>query len=201
MVTETARLRECESVIEKGVATFMDVGRALAEIRDKKLYRDSHKVFEDYVKERWGHGRAWAYQLIGASAAAQNVTDRIHSNPKAPKLPTPNREQARALAKIPSEKQAEAWEEATSNGKPTGAKVEAARQRISGGVTFDVGEIERAAKEKKKELKNGQPIVGAKVRKECLSLHGKLCRALQAIGVYDEFIEPLSQIATRLRTL
>jgi uncharacterized ParB-like nuclease family protein len=73
--------------------------------------------------------------------------------------------------------------------------------KISGGMTFDVEEIEAAVAVMPKPKKNGRPVVSAKDRKDCLTVHAKLCRSLMAIGIYDEFIGPLSQIATRLKEL
>lgn len=121
MVTERARLKDCERAIERGMSTFVEVGKALAEIRDSKLYRDTHKTFQAYVKQRWGHDRNWAYSLIDASGAAENVSHAIQN---------PNARQAVELAKAPAEKQAEVWEKVTSEGEPTAAKVKAAVQEI-----------------------------------------------------------------------
>lgn len=33
---------------------FLDVLRSLAEIRDQRLYRETHATFEEYVRHRWG---------------------------------------------------------------------------------------------------------------------------------------------------
>ncbi|HWJ88533.1 MAG TPA: hypothetical protein VNS12_10715 [Pelagibacterium sp.] len=62
--TETSRLAVCEGIISRGVTVFIEVGKALTEIRDGKLYRASHKTFEAYCKERWEIGRSRAYDLI-----------------------------------------------------------------------------------------------------------------------------------------
>jgi hypothetical protein len=51
---EETELMECEQVIEKGLAAFEDVGCALANIRDNRLYKATHKRFERYCKDRWG---------------------------------------------------------------------------------------------------------------------------------------------------
>lgn len=119
MVTEKARLKECERTIERGMATFVEVGKALAEIRDSRLYRDTHGTFAAYVRQRWGRTRDWAYKVIESSSAALNVDRGIHP------LPTVER-QARELAKAPPERQSEVWEAASEDGKPTAAKVRAA---------------------------------------------------------------------------
>ena len=46
--SEKVRFKECESVIKKGIGTFLEVGRALAEIHDNRLYRETHKSFKKY---------------------------------------------------------------------------------------------------------------------------------------------------------
>jgi hypothetical protein len=47
-----SRLETLERVIESGLRTFVEVGEALMEIRDQRLYQDA--TFEDYCRERWG---------------------------------------------------------------------------------------------------------------------------------------------------
>ena len=61
---EATHLARCEGVIGRGLTVFVEVGRALAEIRDAKLYRVNYKTFEAYCKERWEIGRSRAYELI-----------------------------------------------------------------------------------------------------------------------------------------
>ena len=65
------RLRELEATIEQGVHTFVDVGLALLEIRDTRLYRASHATFDAYCRERWGWQRAHAYRLIDGAKVAR----------------------------------------------------------------------------------------------------------------------------------
>ena len=60
----------CEAVIERGLATFVEVGAALLRIRDGRLYRETHATFEDYCRERWGMSRIHAHRLIEASEVA-----------------------------------------------------------------------------------------------------------------------------------
>lgn len=70
---EQADLRTCESVISKGINTFREVGRALAQIRDAKLYKAEYKTFESYCTTRWGFGRSYANRLIEASGVPEVV--------------------------------------------------------------------------------------------------------------------------------
>ena len=70
---ETVRLSQLEATISTGMQTFVDVGRALLEIRDGQLYRQEFGTFEDYCRDRWGIARRTAYQLIGAVQVVENV--------------------------------------------------------------------------------------------------------------------------------
>lgn len=83
--------------------------------------------------------------------------------------------------------------------KAVEAGKEEVKRRISGGVTFDVEEIEGAAEaEPARKLKNGAPLVSTKDRKEAVALLDKLGRVLTRIGLYERFISPLSQIRETL---
>jgi hypothetical protein len=66
----TTRLTELEDVIQRGMDTFVEVGAALFEIRDDRLYRASHTTFEDYCQERWGMSRRHANRTIEAASVA-----------------------------------------------------------------------------------------------------------------------------------
>ena len=82
-----ARLVECEAVIERGLASFMEVGQALLEIRDSRLYRETHGTFEDYCLVRWSMTDRRARYLIDAVAVGTIV-------------PVQNEAQARELAPL-----------------------------------------------------------------------------------------------------
>lgn len=71
---EAGRLAELEAVVDRGLQTFVEVGRALGEIRDRKLYRQTHSTFEDYCRERWGFSRSRGYRLIEAAEVAELVS-------------------------------------------------------------------------------------------------------------------------------
>jgi hypothetical protein len=50
----TQKLAELERVMERGLQTFVEVGKALADIRDGELYRgQGYATFEDYCQQRW----------------------------------------------------------------------------------------------------------------------------------------------------
>jgi hypothetical protein len=64
---EHKRLHSLEQTVAQGLETFLEVGLALAAIRDERLYRERHARFADYLRERWQLSRGRAYQLIDAA--------------------------------------------------------------------------------------------------------------------------------------
>ncbi len=91
---ELVRLQHLEGVVARGLSAFVEVGNALREIRDSKLYRETHPSFEDYVGERWGISRTYAYDLIGSS----QVVERLSAIADVP--PPSNEAQARELVPL-----------------------------------------------------------------------------------------------------
>lgn len=68
---ERERIATLEATIELGIRTFVEVGSALSEIRDARLYRFTHGTFEDYVSDRWEMSRSKAYRLIEGAEVAR----------------------------------------------------------------------------------------------------------------------------------
>ena len=66
-------LRELELRIERGLETFVDVGEALMEIKERKLYKESHTSFDTYCRERWGFRKRYGNRLIAAANMAEIV--------------------------------------------------------------------------------------------------------------------------------
>lgn len=64
-----------ERKIEAGMQTFREVGTALLEIRDTRLYRETHTSFEVYCAERWDLDKNRAYQFIGAAEVSKALGD------------------------------------------------------------------------------------------------------------------------------
>ncbi len=73
-VPDRTRLEELELVVERGLGTFVEVGLALAEIRDARLYRETHGTFEAYLDERWDMSRSRGYRLIDGARIAELVS-------------------------------------------------------------------------------------------------------------------------------
>ncbi len=59
-----------ERKVEKAV---FEAGKALMELRDRRLYRSTHSTFEEYCKDRFGFQRRHPYRLIEASAVFDNL--------------------------------------------------------------------------------------------------------------------------------
>ena len=68
--TESARLKELESLIDSNVSL---VGKALFEIRESKLYKQTHGTFEDYCQERFTMSRNYINKQIKAAETVGNL--------------------------------------------------------------------------------------------------------------------------------
>ena len=116
-LTEQREFTDCEAIIEKGWETFVEVGRALARIRDKKLYRSEHDTFEAYCREKWQYAKSHVYRLIGA-AEVLTCLSPIGD------IPVPSHEaQVRPLIGLEPEKALAAWKRAVE--KAHGAMITA----------------------------------------------------------------------------
>lgn len=116
---ETTRLTELEIIIDHGLQTFVEVGNALLEIRDSRLYREQYPTFEEYCRERWNFTRMRASQLIAAAEVVSNVNNCLQ-------IPA-NEAQARPLTKLTSQIQRTVWPivvDTAPNGKITASHVQ-----------------------------------------------------------------------------
>lgn len=105
---------------------FYEAGTALRELRDKRLYRSTHRTFEEYCRERFGMQRAYPYRLIDAATVVDNLS------PIGDILPT-TESQCRPLARLDMDEQCEVWQQAVceAGGKvPTGRIVKDIVQRL-----------------------------------------------------------------------
>ena len=116
---EATALDDLEGIVEKGLATFVEVGNALRRIRDQRLYRELHSTFDDYCKERWGISRFYAHRQIEAA----NVAGALLPNGNTPTTESVARELA--PLKDQPEKLQEAWSETVEQHgpKPTAKQV------------------------------------------------------------------------------
>ena len=119
-VTFQETLAACEQVIERGLKNFVEVGSALLSIRDQRLYKETHKSFESYCRERWQMTKTNANRLVQGAEVAVNLTPMGV-------IPTSERV-ARPLTGLKPEQQVEAWSNAVeaAGGTPAAKDVEAA---------------------------------------------------------------------------
>jgi hypothetical protein len=131
---ETGRLAELEHIVDRGMDAFVEVGQALAEIRDRRLYRATHRIFEDYCRDRWGFGRTRAHRLIEAAEIVEMLP--IGNTPA-------NEAQARELVPLKDDEQAvvEAWRDARDEAAQLGQRLTA--KIVTNAVQKRVGRIKR----------------------------------------------------------
>ena len=147
-----SELSHYEAIIQKGMDTFVEVGTALLEIRDRKLYLNAHETFENYCRDRWAMTRRHADRQIEAAQVVVNMRPIGLKSDPLPKTES----QARPLAKLPKEEQSKAWKEAVdkTNGKPTAKAVQevvdarlgkpTGKSTVNGVVRDDPPDIARA---------------------------------------------------------
>jgi len=123
--TERNRFRELEDIISEGLETFIEVGKALAEIKDKGFYREDFKSFESYCTSIWDFSRSYGDRLI---RSAEIFSDLEKVVPIGTILPG-KENHIRPLAKLETPTQrAEVWQEVVNtapDGVVTAKHVEA----------------------------------------------------------------------------
>ena len=88
-------------------------------LRDKRLYRSTHRTFEEYARARFGFNRSRSYQFIDAATVVDNL--------KCPRfvgiLPT-SEWQIRPLTSLEPDQQRQVWQEAVEK---AGGKIPSGR--------------------------------------------------------------------------
>jgi len=117
---EAEELERCETVIKKGWGTFLEVGRALATIRDKGLFKGKYDTFDRYWKKELGVSRSYAYSLIESAA----VNDQLSAIADIEVKPL-NEAQLRELIPVKEDRRVDAWKRAVelAGDKPITAKI------------------------------------------------------------------------------
>jgi DNA modification methylase len=112
-------LAECESVIERGKAAFVEVGEALAEVRDRRLYRQlGIGTFETYCRVRWGWTRDYGHKLLNAARVVRAIEGNVDHGLQPPR----SEREARPLVALKDDPEAvrAAWAEAVATAPATG---------------------------------------------------------------------------------
>lgn len=136
-------LREREQLERLVERAFYEAGRALKQLRDRRLYRDSHETFDEYCRHRFAFTRRHVDYLVAAS----QVVDNLMRTDCSQILPT-KEYQVRPLAKLSPEQQRECWRqavEAAGDKAPSGnvvkSIVDKIRERTKIPVPYTEGEV------------------------------------------------------------
>jgi len=144
---EQKELALCESIIDKGWETFVEVGRSLTRIRDQKLYRAHSDTFEIYCRDRFQYGKSHVYRLIGAAEAVTHLA--------LGGIPGPTHEgQVRPLIGLPVDKAQAAWQKAVDKAGKGMVTAKLVRDAV-----FEV--MGAAASKKPKTRKKSELLKGA----------------------------------------
>ena len=199
---ERERLR-LERQVERSI---FQAGRALKELRDQRLYRSSHKTFEEYCRDRFGFTRMAASYKISAAVIVDNLStiglqnqedleDAEMSTIGLQILPTSER-QVRPLVGLEPEVQRYCWQQAVAKAGskvPSGRIVKDVVQRIREKTPrpnpYRVGEI-------CKLIVKGNPDLRGKGGCWCLvdSVYDFSCRVRTWDGSHQVKIENLKSL-------
>jgi len=163
--SERARFQECEQIVARGFNTFLEVGCALAEIRDNRLYREDYPgwTFDQYCKKIWDLTKTHANRQVSAYHVVNLLESKWHqlvSNPEeskmtpmgaissdTPKILPTNERQTRPLTELKSnEDVCKAWFEGVV------PQVQDGQKKLTGALVGKaVREVEGEVKKKRRE--------------------------------------------------
>lgn len=104
-------------LIERVGNAFYISGMALAQLKEERLYRNTHLSFDEFCQDLFGYSSDYAYLKMAAAKVYQNLLNRADSSPEIPTngrqpiLPTRQR-QLRPIvkAKLAIDAQIEVWQ-------------------------------------------------------------------------------------------
>ncbi len=148
-VIENQRLDQLEDIVSKNLRAYYEVGIALLEIRESRLYRNGYETFEDYCRDRWDMGINYSEKIMNSAKVIDNLKSRTNGTTQ----PQSER-QTRPLTRLSAPLQIEAWKKAVETapeGKITAKHIEAVVVQ----VTKDEG-----GEKKQKKTKSPRKIWG-----------------------------------------
>jgi len=99
-VHEARRLAELEKMIARGKQTFVEVGLALADIRDLRLYKGEYSSFREYCQKKWGWEKRYTNYVIAGAEAVRSLPEKVGTA-------VPTLAAARELARVPTAQRGE----------------------------------------------------------------------------------------------
>ncbi|MDF5728915.1 MAG: hypothetical protein PUP92_13035 [Rhizonema sp. PD38] len=135
--------------------SFYECGKALMELRNRRLYRSTHRTFEDYCHDRFGFTHRNVNYLIAGSMVVDNLKvgtngSQIHDETETncSQILPANERQVRPLTKLEPDQQRQVWQlsvEEAGGKVPSGRIVKDIVQRVMERATvsnpFLVGEV------------------------------------------------------------
>ena len=104
------RLTHLENIIANNQRRFYEIGKALKEIKESRLYKLTlFETFEAYARARWDIGKSQVYRLIDAYCVVSNLS------PIGDILPG-NESQTRPLAQLEPLVQRKVWKDFLNTG-------------------------------------------------------------------------------------
>lgn len=187
--TERSQLAMCEQVIERGKRSWIDMGRALREIRDARLYRATHGTFEDYCEQRWEIAPSQAYRLIDGAAVVANLPNWGDAPPR--------ESYVRPLAGLAPEQQREVWAAAEA-AAPRDAQ---GQPKITGRLVAEAaGKVVPLRRAAAVTLRPGQPEESARALLEAweprdlVKLYSELGYAMHQRGMLNNWREVIQDV-------
>jgi hypothetical protein len=111
---ERAQLAELEQIVSVGLGAFLAVGRALTEIRDRKLYTAAgYDTWHGYLRQRWDLSESRGHQLMASAATADAL---VAVGAELPPSESHVRELSPAVRQVGAERVAHAWAEIVASG-------------------------------------------------------------------------------------
>jgi hypothetical protein len=107
-----------EDAEHKARSSWVTMGWALRKIRDEDLWKPEYNTFADYVQDKLGYKKSWAYEIIDAGEVALSV-------------PITATSQARVLTDLTQEAQEAVWDKAqeiAAEGGSRGVTVKALKE-------------------------------------------------------------------------
>ncbi len=152
--SEAADRHQLELKVERA---FFIAGQALAELRERKLYRSTHRSFEQYCRERFSFTHRHVNYLIAGSQVVYNLqtgtngsqTKNTHLGTNSSQILPTSERQVRPLTTLEPDIQCEVWQQAVeqAGGIPSGRIVKGIVERLKEKYTppatdsYNVGDV------------------------------------------------------------
>lgn len=124
---EKADFKRLDEIVRQGVAAFMEAGKALAEIHERKLWKaGGHLTWETYCREVAGMSKPHAHRLVEASRIAMELAESLPIGNDLPQTIPVSESQVRPLQRLEdATTRRKVWESAVekAGGQPTAREV------------------------------------------------------------------------------